>query len=131
MPRGRSEPAIEKFRRMLSRGNELPWRPVLLRDPCVYCAVWPILHREADHRTIEHIQPLSAGGANDWRNYASAHASCNENRGSAPLLKFFLYRQQVRDLQGRANKHARAKLRRRLLLWSGARDDFSNHPTLR
>lgn len=106
--------ATAKMRAMLSRPS-LPFRPVVLRDPCVYCVVWPMPQRQSDAVTLEHIQPKSDGGANSWRNYASAHAACNGNRSSMPLLRFFLYRQQVAGLHGKANRKRRLALKRRLL----------------
>jgi HNH endonuclease len=31
---------------------------------------------------VDHLQPSSQGGADDWRNYAPAHASCNRRKGN-------------------------------------------------
>lgn len=107
--------ATEKMRKAMQHAETwVPWKKILRRDPCVYCCVWPMPQRDHDAFSQEHIQPRSAGGRNGWRNMANAHRSCNENRSSMPLLKYFLYRQQVRSLQGKQNKRARLQLRRSL-----------------
>lgn len=47
-------------------------------DPCTYCG------REAGG--IDHIQPTSVGGVDDWTNYAGCCQRCNATKGTLPLL---------------------------------------------
>lgn len=55
---------------------------VVLADPCVYCG------GPAD--TLDHIEPLSAGGDHDWTNLAGACRPCNSRKERRPLLTFLL-----------------------------------------
>lgn len=51
---------------------------VLHGDPCSYCGGFG--------GEIDHIVPLSAGGANAWENLTSACRSCNSSKHASPLL---------------------------------------------
>jgi hypothetical protein len=56
----------------------------LSNDPCGFCSA-PGAH-------IEHIEPRSRGGADDWTNYATACARCNQTKGTLSLLGFLASR---------------------------------------
>ena len=47
--------------------------------PCWVCG----MHVEAADATLEHIQPLSAGGNSHIENLAISHAQCNHQRHAA------------------------------------------------
>ena len=68
------------------REDEYAWRPVLLKDPCVYCG--------GRSTTIDHIRALAHGGRNGWRNEAGACLDCNGQKQDAPLLHFMLHRRR-------------------------------------
>lgn len=104
--------AVDKMRNALrSAETWVPWKDALRSDPCVYCVVWPMPDREQDRKSLEHILPLSEGGKNGWRNLAGAHELCNANRSSAPLLRFFLYRQAAQRIPGPEHRKARQRLK--------------------
>lgn len=64
----------------------MSWRAITRKDLCVYCQ-----RRIRPSRfTLEHILPVSAGGANRWENRAAACCSCNVQRGSHFLLKWLI-----------------------------------------
>lgn len=58
---------------------------VLAEDPCAYCG--------AVGGTIDHIQPVSRGGANSETNFTGACSSCNSAKGNLSLLGFLLRRE--------------------------------------
>ena len=85
--------AIAKMRRAIrSAETWVSWRRVVKRDPCPYCCLSPRTDVGKDRMTTEHIEPLSLGGQNNWRNIVGAHKGCNEQRSSRPLLGFLLFR---------------------------------------
>lgn len=51
---------------------------VLLADPCSYCG--------AAATQVDHIVPFAAGGTDDWTNYTSACAPCNQSKGMRPAF---------------------------------------------
>jgi 5-methylcytosine-specific restriction endonuclease McrA len=51
---------------------------VIRHDPCVYCG--------GVSDTVDHIEPVSAGGQNHWTNLAPACRSCNSGKKDHPLL---------------------------------------------
>jgi hypothetical protein len=53
-------------------------------DPCVYCG------RPAE--TLDHVEPRTCGGSNDWSNLAAACHHCNAQKGSRDLLRYLLAR---------------------------------------
>jgi hypothetical protein len=61
---------------------------VLRRDPCPYCG--------GTSDEVDHILPISLGGANGWENRTGSCAACNRQKGSLPLLLFLLLRQRRR-----------------------------------
>ncbi len=86
-----------------------PWRRLLLNEPCVYCG------QAAE--TIDHIVPQSTGGASSPANLTPACASCNNQKGSMPLVLFLVHY----PIGGR---RVRSKLQERKLAalrFSGAR----------
>lgn len=56
----------------------------LLADPCAYCG--------GPAATIDHIEPASRGGADEWENFAPACKACNTSKMTSPLLAFLLRR---------------------------------------
>jgi 5-methylcytosine-specific restriction endonuclease McrA len=50
----------------------------LRRDPCSYCG--------QPSSVVDHIDPLSQGGANEWDNLTAACLSCNSSKRDKPLL---------------------------------------------
>lgn len=57
-----------------------PYLAAMRRDPCAYCG--------SPSTDLDHIQPRSADGPNDWTNYAPACRLCNGGKGQLPLLTF-------------------------------------------
>jgi 5-methylcytosine-specific restriction endonuclease McrA len=62
----------------------IEYADVLRFDPCSYCGA------AVEH--IDHIEPVSKGGCNDWENLTGACQSCNTSKGDRPLLRFLLRR---------------------------------------
>lgn len=56
---------------------------------CCWCgkACTPQRYK-SNSATIEHVQPQSEGGSNDWNNLAMACYSCNNNRGTLAWGEF-------------------------------------------
>lgn len=54
------------------------------RDPCVYC------YGVAD--TVDHIEPVSRGGPSGWDNLAAACRTCNQTRGTLPVVVYLASR---------------------------------------
>jgi hypothetical protein len=62
----------------------LDYAELIERDPCVYCG--------AKSQSIDHIDPISAGGSSEWGNLAPACTVCNSGKGAKSLLGFMIYR---------------------------------------
>jgi HNH endonuclease len=62
---------------------------VIRADPCAYCG-------SRTEVTIDHIDPLSAGGKHVPENIAAACRSCNASKKERPLLLFLLARAEER-----------------------------------
>lgn len=71
----------------LRRYVRIPYRPVpfcrkniLLRDSyrCQYCGAL----KSPDRLTIDHVVPISRGGADDWTNVVAACKACNHRKGN-------------------------------------------------
>jgi hypothetical protein len=62
----------------------LDYCDMISRDPCVYCG--------APSESVDHIDPVSAGGNSNWGNLAPACLACNSSKGAKPLLEFLMYR---------------------------------------
>lgn len=62
----------------------LEYVELIERDPCVYCG--------SPSESIDHIDPVAAGGDSDWDNLASACLTCNSSKGAKLLLRFLMYR---------------------------------------
>jgi 5-methylcytosine-specific restriction endonuclease McrA len=84
---------VRRFRRAAAsapRGitRKLALKRAALRDclrRCVYCAQ----SLELDAATIDHVQPLSRGGADDVGNLVVACSPCNRLKGDLLPLQFF------------------------------------------
>lgn len=78
---------VELPERLISSVTAAPtdhgFRPVLRRDPCVYCGARP--------SGVDHIVPTSAGGADDSTNWAGCCKRCNGAKGDLPLLIALLW----------------------------------------
>ncbi len=61
---------------------------ILRLDPCSYCG-------GAAGGTLDHIQPVANGGANNWTNLTGACPSCNSQKRTRPLLRFLLARRSM------------------------------------
>lgn len=55
---------------------------VLRGDPCSYCG--------QPTTTIDHIEPLSRGGGDDWENLTGACQRCNSSKHTKPMLGWML-----------------------------------------
>lgn len=74
----------EKRRRRTGRVIDADWLEVLYVDPCSYCG--------NAGGTLDHIDPVSAGGTNEVDNLAGACLTCNTRKQAMPMLRF-LFRQ--------------------------------------
>lgn len=54
---------------------------LLRKDPCSYCGL-------PKSGTVDHIVPLTHGGANNLSNMAGCCFSCNQSKSSTDLLTF-------------------------------------------
>lgn len=57
---------------------------ILRKDPCSYCG--------APSEHIDHIIPVTKGGASHWTNLTAACSACNRNKMTSDLLGFLLRR---------------------------------------
>lgn len=60
---------------------------VLMADPCAYCT--------AASEALDHIEPLSRGGATIWQNLAGVCKSCNGAKRTHSLLGFLGQRSTI------------------------------------
>lgn len=58
--------------------DEVRYREAMRLDPCSYCG--------APTQQLDHIEPRSKGGLDDWTNRAGTCASCNGRKQDLPLL---------------------------------------------
>lgn len=56
---------------------------ILLNDPCSYCGTITV-----GTVTVDHIDALSRGGANEWQNITAACWSCNSSKHTKSLLEY-------------------------------------------
>jgi 5-methylcytosine-specific restriction endonuclease McrA len=80
-----AEHRAELIARATGRGMDPEWVAVLLDDPCCYCG-GPMGH-------VDHIVPITAGGAGEWMNLTAACGPCNQRKHTKSLLLFL--RQEV------------------------------------
>lgn len=52
---------------------------ILRSAPCELCGSWEDIQ-------IDHIDPVSRSGDNDWTNFAGLCATCNKSKSAKPLL---------------------------------------------
>ncbi len=76
-------PEVIRLRRFV----RIPYRPVpfcrkniFLRDSyrCQYCGT----QKKPERLTLDHVQPLSRGGADTWTNVVTACKTCNHRKGN-------------------------------------------------
>lgn len=60
------------------------YRAALRRDPCAYCGTRP-------SGGIDHIEPKSTIGIDDWTNYTACCRRCNSTKRTLPLLAALLW----------------------------------------
>lgn len=80
-------------KRYLGRNKEAYAYSLILRnDPCSYCG------KTVEKICVDHIDPLSKGGANEWWNLTAACLSCNSSKRDKPLLThlFLMAKQEFR-----------------------------------
>jgi 5-methylcytosine-specific restriction endonuclease McrA len=66
-------------------GSLVAIRPLLKKDPCVYCY-------RRKKMSLEHVLPKSMGGNGALSNLVGACKTCNMKRGSTGLLLYLLER---------------------------------------
>lgn len=86
------------------------WREVLSYDPCVYCG--------GEARGLDHIQPQSRGGVDNWTNRAPACRKCDNLKGNASLL-FFLVAVARAEWRGKTGPAHRMSVRNYLRPFQG------------
>lgn len=72
------------------------WRDRVRSEPCSYCgknAHPSKAHNGKAYRTLDHVVPHSQGGMNCWENLVSSCPTCNNARGTVPILHYALKRQ--------------------------------------
>jgi 5-methylcytosine-specific restriction endonuclease McrA len=71
----------------------IEWRAIISGDPCAYCG----RTRETWKPTVgvDHIIPVSAGGANDVLNLTACCSLCNSSKQADSVLLFMLRRPWV------------------------------------
>ena len=63
---------------MPALGDEVRYRKVLRRDPCAYCG--------GASEALDHIEPKSSGGEDEWTNRVGVCTRCNSYKGTLPVL---------------------------------------------
>lgn len=63
----------------------------LLRDPCSYCGVIG--------GNVDHIDPTSRGGEDDWTNWTGTCHRCNGRKSATPLLLFLGWDRASREFE--------------------------------
>ena len=76
----RAGPSIQRRQAFKPGADTLHFMEMLRRDPCSYCGA---------SSQIDHIAPVSQGGAMDWSNLTAACAACNHKKRTRPMLAFF------------------------------------------
>jgi 5-methylcytosine-specific restriction endonuclease McrA len=77
-----------RVRRILTPSHRIALKRAALRDclkRCVYCAEQLAL----EAATLDHVHPISRGGANDSGNLVVACAPCNRMKGDLLPAEFF------------------------------------------
>jgi 5-methylcytosine-specific restriction endonuclease McrA len=62
-----------------------------IRTQTAYCCLCGKLIRRVDEYNIEHLQPVSRGGANDVSNWRVAHKTCNSKKGALTFEEYKLW----------------------------------------
>lgn len=79
------------------RRRDLNYREVVRKDPCAFCGRRSNSKRKRRRpkramRTIDHIEPKSRGGRDNWSNITSSCYGCNQDKEDMNLLEFMLYK---------------------------------------
>lgn len=80
---------LVRFLKAAALRSRHPYEVTLRADPCAYCG--------GPGGTVDHIQPRSHYGANNWRNLTGACDLCNRHKRSADLLEFLAARRAGRQ----------------------------------
>ena len=81
-PKGRIYHRMAAHRRRGVRADPLAreYAAILLNDPCAYCGEPAV--------ELDHIEPVSVGGAGTWDNLTGACRGCNASKNDRRLLAF-------------------------------------------
>lgn len=74
-----------------------------IRTQTAYCCLCGKLIRRVDEYNIEHLQPVSRGGANDVSNWRVAHKTCNSKKGALTFEEYKLWL----SLEAKRNGHTK------------------------
>lgn len=74
-----------------------------IRTQTAYCCLCGKLIRRVDEYNIEHLQPVSRGGANDVSNWRVAHKTCNSKKGALTFEEYKLWL----SLEAKRNGHVK------------------------
>jgi 5-methylcytosine-specific restriction endonuclease McrA len=74
----------KEFLRKCTFYGQQNWRDRVRSEPCCWCG------KVDGRRTIEHIVPLSMGGAAGYDNYVGACYTCNMARATQPILGYLM-----------------------------------------
>jgi hypothetical protein len=88
-------------------------KEVLRRDPCAYCGE---PEHDAADTELDHIEPRSRGGEDDWPNRTASCSACNRGKGTRSMLSWLLHlaeRDDLDDLFIKARSIGDAELTRR------------------
>lgn len=87
--RNRDKRLVEMREQRLKRHGRTPetvnYIKAILGDPCSYCGERIVVD-------LDHIEPKSKGGADEWENFTPACRSCNAAKADRPLLLFLALR---------------------------------------
>lgn len=79
--------ALDQLERLIETGGNVfhaaEYRRAMRNDPCAYCG--------APATALDHIEPSSMGGTDDWSNRTAACHSCNNSKWTMPLLLYLGY----------------------------------------
>jgi 5-methylcytosine-specific restriction endonuclease McrA len=80
----------QRKHRMSRRIDAFHWAEVVRLDPCSHCG--------ESGGTIDHVVPVSAGGAHSPDNLVGACVRCNSSKNNRPLLLWMVEKQVVQRL---------------------------------
>lgn len=75
-------PGYDAVRKYAPDPETREWLDVIAADPCAYCG--------GPSQAVDHIKPVSRGGANHWTNFTPSCRSCNSSKRDRELLQWLL-----------------------------------------